>query len=178
MNFWRIRDGFQAPIPDVYRGKYRGDNTTEMGEVYAREVQNLIQQAETGGRKIAAFIVESAPSCGGQILFPPNYLKNAYTWVNIGNIRISKILLRKCIHFYRMHCLLSDIHQMQVPWSSSTEFKAFFRYVRAAGGVCIADEVQVGFGRVGTHWWAFQTQDVVPDIVTVGEHTIFMGIDA
>lgn len=34
----------------------------------------------------------------------------------------------------------------------------FLRHVRAAGGVCIADEVQVGFGRVGTHWWAFQLQ--------------------
>jgi 4-aminobutyrate aminotransferase-like enzyme len=41
--------------------------------------------------------------------------------------------------------------------------------VRAAGGVCIADEVQVGFGRVGTHMWAFQTQGVVPDIVTMGK---------
>lgn len=36
--------------------------------------------------------------------------------------------------------------------------RIFCRYVRAAGGVCIADEVQVGFGRVGTHWWAFQLQ--------------------
>lgn len=43
------------------------------------------------------------------------------------------------------------------------------RYVREAGGVCIADEVQVGFGRVGSHMWAFQTQDVVPDIVTLGK---------
>lgn len=44
------------------------------------------------------------------------------------------------------------------------------RSVRDAGGVCIADEVQVGFGRTGTHWWAFQLQgdDVVPDIVTMG----------
>jgi 4-aminobutyrate aminotransferase-like enzyme len=41
--------------------------------------------------------------------------------------------------------------------------------VRAAGGVCIADEVQVGMGRVGTHFWGFQTQDVVPDIVTMGK---------
>ncbi|KAF2345362.1 Pentapeptide repeat, partial [Trinorchestia longiramus] len=42
--------------------------------------------------------------------------------------------------------------------------------VRAAGGVCIADEVQVGFGRVGTHWWAFETQEgAVPDIVTLGK---------
>jgi 4-aminobutyrate aminotransferase-like enzyme len=47
--------------------------------------------------------------------------------------------------------------------------KMAFRYVRAAGGVCVADEVQVGFGRVGTHFWGFQTQDVVPDIVTLGK---------
>jgi len=41
--------------------------------------------------------------------------------------------------------------------------------VHAAGGVVIADEVQVGFGRVGTHMWAFESQDVVPDIVTLGK---------
>jgi 4-aminobutyrate aminotransferase-like enzyme len=35
---------------------------------------------------------------------------------------------------------------------------AAYQHVRAAGGVCIADEVQVGFGRVGTHFWAFETQ--------------------
>jgi len=35
--------------------------------------------------------------------------------------------------------------------------------------VCIADEVQVGFGRVGSHLWAFETQGVVPDIVTLGK---------
>jgi 4-aminobutyrate aminotransferase-like enzyme len=44
-----------------------------------------------------------------------------------------------------------------------------YRHVRAAGGVCIADEVQVGFGRVGSHMWAFQMQGVVPDIVTMGK---------
>ncbi|XP_072939531.1 alanine--glyoxylate aminotransferase 2-like [Epargyreus clarus] len=47
--------------------------------------------------------------------------------------------------------------------------KRVFEYVREANGVCIADEVQVGFGRVGTHMWAFETQDVVPDIVTMGK---------
>lgn len=47
--------------------------------------------------------------------------------------------------------------------------KAVYEMVRAAGGVCIADEVQVGFGRVGSHWWAFELQDVVPDIVTMGK---------
>lgn len=44
--------------------------------------------------------------------------------------------------------------------------------MREAGGVCIADEVQVGFGRVGTHYWAFETQDVVPDIVTLGKRKL------
>jgi 4-aminobutyrate aminotransferase-like enzyme len=44
-----------------------------------------------------------------------------------------------------------------------------YEAVRAAGGVCIADEVQVGFGRVGSHFWAFETQGVVPDIVTMGK---------
>ena len=44
-----------------------------------------------------------------------------------------------------------------------------FAYVRAAGGLCIADEVQVGFGRVGSHFWGFQTQGVLPDIVTLGK---------
>jgi len=41
--------------------------------------------------------------------------------------------------------------------------------VKEAGGVCIADEVQVGFGRTGSHFWGFETQGVVPDIVTIGK---------
>jgi 4-aminobutyrate aminotransferase-like enzyme/Ser/Thr protein kinase RdoA (MazF antagonist) len=41
--------------------------------------------------------------------------------------------------------------------------------IRKYGGVCIADEVQVGFGRIGSHFWGFQSQGVVPDIVTMGK---------
>jgi 4-aminobutyrate aminotransferase-like enzyme len=44
-----------------------------------------------------------------------------------------------------------------------------YRHVRAVGGVCIADEVQVGMGRVGDYMWAFESQGVVPDIVTLGK---------
>lgn len=44
-----------------------------------------------------------------------------------------------------------------------------YRRVRTAGAVCIADEVQVGFGRLGTHFWGFETQGVVPDIVVFGK---------
>lgn len=46
---------------------------------------------------------------------------------------------------------------------------ACYAAVRCAGGVCIADEVQTGVGRVGDHWWAFEQQGVVPDIVTMGK---------
>jgi 4-aminobutyrate aminotransferase-like enzyme len=44
-----------------------------------------------------------------------------------------------------------------------------YRRVRAAGGVCIADEVQTGFGRTGAHFWGFEHQGVVPDIVAMGK---------
>jgi 4-aminobutyrate aminotransferase-like enzyme/Ser/Thr protein kinase RdoA (MazF antagonist) len=44
-----------------------------------------------------------------------------------------------------------------------------YRAVRQAGGVCIADEVQTGLGRLGTHCWAFEQHGVVPDIVVMGK---------
>ncbi|KAG2554421.1 hypothetical protein PVAP13_9KG611000 [Panicum virgatum] len=47
--------------------------------------------------------------------------------------------------------------------------KLAYDIVRKAGGVCIADEVQSGFGRTGSHYWGFQTQDVIPDIVTMAK---------
>lgn len=47
--------------------------------------------------------------------------------------------------------------------------KHTYEHVRAAGGVCIADEVQTGFGRTGTHYWGFETQGVIPDIVTLAK---------
>ena len=47
--------------------------------------------------------------------------------------------------------------------------KAAYEHVRAAGGVCIADEVQSGFGRTGTNFWGFETQGVIPDIVTMAK---------
>jgi 4-aminobutyrate aminotransferase-like enzyme len=109
-----------APIPDDYRGPYRrGDN--DAGVRYAQDVGGIISDAQEEGREIAAFIAETLPSVAGQIVFPPDYLREAYL------------------------------------------------FVRAAGGVCIADEVQVGFGRLGTHVWGFETQAVVPDIVVLGK---------
>ncbi|XP_072169078.1 alanine--glyoxylate aminotransferase 2, mitochondrial-like [Diadema setosum] len=47
--------------------------------------------------------------------------------------------------------------------------KEYFRMTRERGGVCISDEVQTGFGRMGSHFWGFETHDVQPDIVTMAK---------
>jgi alanine-glyoxylate transaminase/(R)-3-amino-2-methylpropionate-pyruvate transaminase len=47
--------------------------------------------------------------------------------------------------------------------------KHAYEHVRAAGGLCIADEVQAGFGRTGAHFWGFEAQGVIPDIVTLAK---------
>jgi len=47
--------------------------------------------------------------------------------------------------------------------------EAAYAHARATGAVCIADEVQVGFGRVGRAFWGFELQGVVPDVVTLGK---------
>ncbi|KAL4386837.1 hypothetical protein GQ457_09G013170 [Hibiscus cannabinus] len=46
---------------------------------------------------------------------------------------------------------------------------AVYSTIRKAGGLCIADEVQAGFGRTGSHFWGFENQGVVPDIVTMAK---------
>ncbi len=48
-------------------------------------------------------------------------------------------------------------------------FKIIYDMVRAHGGLCIADEVQTGFGRTGTSFWGFENYDVVPDVVTMAK---------
>jgi 4-aminobutyrate aminotransferase-like enzyme/Ser/Thr protein kinase RdoA (MazF antagonist) len=104
--------------PDPYRGAHRGDGA---GIAYADEVGALCERLRQENRPPALFLCEPLLGCGGQIVPPEGYLREA---------------------FARVH---------------------------AAGGVCVADEVQVGMGRVGSHWWAFQAQDAVPDIVTIGK---------
>jgi 4-aminobutyrate aminotransferase-like enzyme/Ser/Thr protein kinase RdoA (MazF antagonist) len=109
-----------APLADAYRGRYRRDDL-KAGEKYAGHVREIANRIGSEGRGLAAFIAETLPSVGGQIVFPPGYLALA------------------------------------------------FGYVREAGGVCIADEVQVGFGRLGTHFWGFEGQGAIPDIVVLGK---------
>ena len=106
--------------PDVYRGRYRGTGK-DLGMAYAEHVRKCCGRLSSEGQPPALFICESILGCGGQIVLPEGYLREA------------------------------------------------FRFVRAAGGICAVDEVQVGFGRVGTHMWAFEVQGVIPDIVTLGK---------
>ena len=47
--------------------------------------------------------------------------------------------------------------------------EAAYAHVRTAGGLCIADEVQTGYGRTGSHFYAFEAQGVTPDIVVLGK---------
>ena len=109
---------YTVPMPDAYRGKYRGNNA---GKEYLNELKNILEQLKKNNKKISAFIVEPIMGCGGQLILPKNFLKEA------------------------------------------------FDLVRATGGICIADEVQIGFGRMGTNFWGFETENVVPDIVTMGK---------
>jgi 4-aminobutyrate aminotransferase-like enzyme/Ser/Thr protein kinase RdoA (MazF antagonist) len=111
---------WEAALPDSYRAPADW-RVAEHGARFARSVDEQIAGMTEKGRAPSAFIAESCPSVGGQIMLPPGYLDAAY------------------------------------------------RSVRASGGVVIADEVQVGFGRIGSHMWGFESQGVVPDIVTLGK---------
>jgi len=56
----------------------------------------------------------------------------------------------------------------QVPLAKGY-LKQLYPAIRKQGGVCIVDEVQTGFGRVGDHFWGYEAQDVVPDMVILGK---------
>ena len=56
----------------------------------------------------------------------------------------------------------------QIPFPQGYLAKSF-ELIRSVGGLCIADEVQVGFGRLGSKMWAFEEHDVIPDIVVMGK---------
>lgn len=56
----------------------------------------------------------------------------------------------------------------QVPLAAGY-LQELYPAVRAYGGLCISDEVQTGFGRVGDHFWGFEQHGVVPDMVILGK---------
>ena len=72
-----------TPVPDSYRGKYRSTEHSEeeLSELYFQEVVKLVENAEKKGRKIALFYAESFQSCGGQIIYPKDYLRKVYKYL-------------------------------------------------------------------------------------------------
>ena len=94
----------EAPIPDSFKGAYRGRDT-DAGNRYAADV---IEMLRTEDPKLAAFICEPVVGCGGQVPLAAGYLEDLYP------------------------------------------------EVRERGGVCISDEVQTGFGRLGSYYWGYE----------------------
>lgn len=75
------------PIPDSFRGKYRGASTADS---YAEEVKKCVDKIEDQNRGVCAFIVEPIISCGGQIELPKGFLKTAYKHIRqAGGVCIS-----------------------------------------------------------------------------------------
>jgi len=54
-------------------------------------------------------------------------------------------------------------------YGAKNYLKEAYAVVREHGGLCIADEVQTGFGRTGEHYWGFQNFDVIPDVVVMAK---------
>ncbi|KAF7634306.1 hypothetical protein Mgra_00006272 [Meloidogyne graminicola] len=73
-----------APVPDVYRGKYKlidselnsSEALFRIGELYSKDVCNLIEEINKKGKKVAAFFAEALQSCGGQIIPPSGYFQS------------------------------------------------------------------------------------------------------
>ncbi len=70
------------PIPDIYRGKFRdidyNNDEEKLCQLYVNEVRQVVEEAESRGRRIAIFLIESFQSCGGQIIYPKGYLKQTF----------------------------------------------------------------------------------------------------
>uniref|UniRef100_A0A0B7AD12 Alanine--glyoxylate aminotransferase 2, mitochondrial n=1 Tax=Arion vulgaris TaxID=1028688 RepID=A0A0B7AD12_9EUPU len=80
-------------------------------------------------------------------------------------------VLRYSLPKGRVACFIAEAIQgvggsVQLP---DNYLKKVYEKIRAHGGLCIADEVQTGFGRMGSHYWGFESQGVVPDIVTMAK---------
>ncbi len=101
------------PLPDSFRGKYRGKNTASD---YANEVQKCIDNIQQKGRNVGGFIIEPIISCGGQVELPEGFLAQAYTAVRkSGGICISDEVqvgcgrLGKTFWGFQLHDVIPDI---------------------------------------------------------------------
>lgn len=101
------------PLPDSFRGKYRGENT---GDEYASEVQKQIENIQKKGRNVGGFIIEPIISCGGQIELPNGFLNKTYQLVReAGGICISDEVQTGCGRMgktfwgFQLHNVVPDI---------------------------------------------------------------------
>ena len=108
------------PMPDEFAGEHL-DAKSNFSDYYITVLKNKIDKIKKDGKKLAFFIIEPIMGCGGQVIIPTDFMKEAFV------------------------------------------------LVKEAGGLFIVDEVQIGFGRIGTHFWGFEMSSVQPDIVTLGK---------
>lgn len=101
------------PLPDVFRGKYRGEDAAEK---YAEEIQKQIDKIHNKGRGIGAFIIEPIISCGGQIELPKGFLEKVYAQVrDAGGLCISDEVQTGCGRMgktfwgFQLHDVVPDI---------------------------------------------------------------------
>ncbi|MDO6603914.1 aminotransferase class III-fold pyridoxal phosphate-dependent enzyme [Arenibacter palladensis] len=101
------------PLPDAFRGKYRGENT---GGPYAEEVKGQIDKIHAKGRGVGGFIIEPIISCGGQIELPEGFLAKAYQYVKeVGGLCISDEVQVGCGRMgstfwgFQLHGVIPDI---------------------------------------------------------------------
>jgi 4-aminobutyrate aminotransferase-like enzyme/Ser/Thr protein kinase RdoA (MazF antagonist) len=107
------------PIPDAFRGKFRGGNS---GEKYAQEVQLLIDEIHQQHKKVGGFIIEPIISCGGQVALPSRFLQEAYKKVRkAGGLCISDEVqtgigrMGKTFWGFELHNVIPDIVTMGKP---------------------------------------------------------------
>ena len=101
------------PIPDTFRGKFRGDNS---GEKHVNEVQVLIDEIHQQNKKIGGFIIEPIISCGGQVELPNGFLSEVYKKIKkAGGICISDEVqtgvgrIGKTFWGFQLHNVIPDI---------------------------------------------------------------------
>ena len=116
------------------------------------------------GKKSFVHVLDMPDGIRGKYLYRESNWINKY--INDAKILINKVSLNKKISAFFCESILGCGGQVVLP---KNYLKEIFSILRSKGAVCICDEVQTGFGRVGNNFWAFENQDVIPDIVTLGK---------
>ena len=157
----------EAPLPDVYSGKFRGDITDDsLGQKYAAEVDKLLSEydLDVKAEQKLKSMRDARLALSGDKGADEESLAMRY----LDECLLQDDGLSTGCGAFIMESILSCGGQVMPP---AGYLKRVYNSVRKHGGICIADEVQVGFGRVGSTFWGFELQgpDVLPDIVTVGK---------